>query len=251
MKIILYLPLVTFTLFLFHFVSAQNGNPNNNCSKWEYYFQVGAGTSNEKMDESNWYVPGGAVSFQTGVLRKIGKSIGVYSGLNYDFYSIKSDPFNMVHIGPGYYHTPTGTVPYIIVDDEESMKKRHRGYISVPIMFEYFGSRKWAPYFKLGTTLSLSVYDRKKTVFVRSGLDSTTPSSTSTGSIGTDTELVLFGTLGGGLQYKMNGRTVLVGLNGNVGITKFYGYSGFFDLLLPNGLNLEIGIRQEIGGKKR
>lgn len=249
------LSLFLFSLYLSQSLIAQSVNSDIiESSKWEWSLQLGAGISNERKElskyqtseEKSWYVPRTAASFGGNISRKIGKHFRLSSGVSYDYYSIKSEEFFVSHF-TGHYYTSTGIQPIITTDDEPSVRQRHRGYISVPLIFEYYGNGIWAPYFKLGTTFSFNVYDRRKTVFAGTRKES----SSSSTSIGAYSTSLLFGTFAGGVQYKKDHRTFTLCLTGNVGLTTFYQYEDFFYFPLPNSLKLEVGIRQEIGGKRR
>ena len=219
------------------------------------YFKLGTGMSNEKKPQYEYdddytlelYEPGISASLKIGMSRHIGTNFRLSSGVNYDYYSIKSEPFYQVHVGPSYYHTATGIQPYITYDDKLSVKERHRGYLSFPIVFEYHGTRTWSPYFKLGTILSLRVYDRRRAVFQGTRIES----SGSTGYIAYSTRSGLFGTFGGGVQYKNGPTTFSFGLTGNVGIVWFVQSDYVLNNPLPNSLQLEVGIHQALFNKRR
>lgn len=243
-------------LFLTHSVSSQIELTDVvRSSKWTMYAKLGTGISNEKRPQyynpaknyEGWYVPGASASIGVGIARSVGNHLRLSSGVNYDYYSIKSDPFYQIHIGPGTYEGPNGPLPVITYDDELSVAKRNRGYVSIPVILEYYGKKSWAPYFKLGVVPSFRVYDNPKIVYKGTRQESYGASTW----VGATTFSGLFGTFGGGVQYKKDRRTFTFGLSGNVGIVPFSSSTYISEITLPNSLHLEVGVHQQIGGKRR
>ncbi|NVK64044.1 MAG: hypothetical protein HWE22_05625 [Flavobacteriales bacterium] len=200
---------------------------DDNYDKWRWFILGGIGTSNEQKSavsiispsgNSAWYVPRVSGSIGTGVSRKFSGCLRLSSGVSYNYYSFKSEPFYQVHIGPGYYHSSMGIKPYITQDDVPSVHERHRGYLSIPVFIEYNGSKTWSPYFKIGSLFSIRVLDRMKTVYV----GTRTPTAGETGSISTFTTSGIFGVLGGGIQYSKNRELFTFGLSSHVGVVPFF-----------------------------
>ena len=257
MKKRIYFPSLLIALCLSQVLSAQGDNVDVvKPSKWEMYMKLGTGISNEKRPQysttqvnyEGWYEPGISASIGAGISRSIGSNFRLSTGINYDYYSIKSTPRYLTSVGPGYYTTSTGVLPVISTDDKLSQLERHRGYLSIPIIFEYYGERTWAPYFKLGVIFSHRVYDRHKSVYVGTRQESY---SNATTILAAHTFSGLFGTFGGGVQYKKNHRTFTFGLTGNAGIVAFRKSTYISNIPLPNSLQIEVGVHQELFGKRR